>query len=188
MRKNLFVTLLIPLLSVVVLMMSSCSPSYYPMRGDYTTQNRVLETDASFEEVWANVVDYFAFENIPIQLMDKSSGLIVSKSVEVGSDLVTQENRDGQLQNPRAWFVLSYSSDFISANVRFSFNVRVKTLSNGKTLIAVNVGDIRYGRLVEPSPSEVWLGVDVRKTEMSSCASTGNFEKSLLELFSKKGR
>lgn len=164
-------------------MFISCGvTSYYSLRQNYTPQTSI-ETASSYDEVWNNVVDFFAQNNLSISVLEKDSGLIAASNVEImGPVLVTQENRNGQLVNPSAWFVIPYNKAFANGRVKCSINVRVKKTQYGMTHISVNLGNIigyrciKYLTMMFTEATE-WQQMPVQ------CVSTGNFEADLLNLF-----
>ena len=64
----------------------------------------VSNSDQPFEKVWENVIDYFAQNGIPIRIIDKSSGLIISDKAKLS---FTFENaKTGKMNHPDHFVVL----------------------------------------------------------------------------------
>lgn len=166
---------------VSALIFTSCGSKVYPIQGNYNNENST-KTDAEFEKVWDNVIDYFAKNNIPIATLEKSSGLIVATAVAIDSSLVTMEDKKGILINQNAWFVMPYYDKCVGGDAECSFNVRVRKQEDGKTYIGINIGNIQGWRYVKYFDG-VTLRNQVSRWKESQCISTGNFEKHLLELF-----
>ena len=58
----------------IVILLTSCATAPPPA----VTTHRQLEYDASFEEAWDAVIEAFAEHNIPIDNMEKDSGIITT--------------------------------------------------------------------------------------------------------------
>lgn len=169
---------------VLVLVLSSCGPTVYTLKGNYLMESSAV-TDIEFDKVWDNVIDYFAQNNIPVATLEKSSGLIVASNVSIGESLVTLEDKNGQIMNNNAWFVFPYQKGCVGGNVVCSFNVRVKKQDDGKTFIGINIGNIQGYRIVEFLNTMTFSKQRITQTVQSPCSSTGNFEKYLLDNFKK---
>ena len=174
--------LLLLLTLSVALTISSCSPKIYGLRGNYEITNSI-ETSSSYNDVWSKVIDYFAINNIPIATLEKESGIIVASAVNISKSMVSVESENGAIIDNSAWFVFPYEKYCIGGRVQCSFNVRVKTQDNGKTLVSINLGSI-----IGYKTMQFWSGVSLRKEIIdqqvpSTCYSTGKFEKELLRLF-----
>lgn len=171
------------LLSMVLCttLLTSCGVSSYPLRGNYQPE-KFMETTNSFDNVWENVIDFFALNNIPISTLEKNSGIIVATEIAIDESLVTIEDQFGKISNPNAWFVLPYSKNAVGGRVTCSFNVRVKEVDNKKISINVNVSNIKGQPLIS------WLNTMTLKKEIvlgaitTDCASTGKFEQDLMNL------
>lgn len=133
------------------------------------------ESDKSFDEVWNKVIDYFAITGIPITVMEKASGFIVSKEMSL-NDMVTME-KDGVLLNERSFVVIPYASNIVYMKASSDFNVRVKE-ENGKVTIMVNLPNIFVQRTLKPTGFQMFS-----EPERVEAKSTGAFERGLLELF-----
>ena len=168
----------------VSVFLTSCGSTPLLLKGEYP-KVQTAETDLSKDEVWGKVIDYFSQEGIPINVIDKSSGLISSERMSF-LDVTTTENKDGELNNVNAYIVaLPVTAMFGNVlplnngryDVTASWNVRIKEYE-GKTLITINVVNLK-GQYQNPpsqfSPTGSIVPVEVK--------STGIFEKQLIELF-----
>lgn len=120
-----------------------------PLKGDYPPTPIISASDKSFDKVWDNVIDYFAQNGIPIKIIDKSSGLIISDKAKLTWSF---EDKLGKLANSSAWVVLQkimdplhekpYTPNYVSGE----WNIRIKS-NDGKTTINVNLYNIEatYG-------------------------------------------
>lgn len=121
----------------------------YPESGNY-----FIETSLSYDEVWDKIIDIFAQCGVPISNIDKTSGLIVSNNMSFINNY-TRETRTGSMINPSAYVVIpTVRGGFgnileptaaITGNWDMcgDWNVRIKKAENGKTLINVNLLNVR---------------------------------------------
>lgn len=144
------------------------------LTGDYPIINTTTTTDKTFDEVWDNVIDYFAINGIPISILDKESGLIVSNKVSLKNNITMEKN--GKPLNDKAFIVIPYAKNVIYMNAYSDFNVRVKK-QDGKITISVNLPNIVAERTTKPA----WWQL-VSTPKIVDAKSTGVFEKGLLSL------
>lgn len=162
--------------SFVIFSLTSCGIKVIPIKGTYQNVPFEIETEKSFDQVWDNVVDLFAKKGLSIVVIDRSSGLIVSKP---GSLIYTYENSNGQLLNPNAWVVIPKIIDKGSnkvvknATVQGEWNVRIKE-KNGKTVINVNLVNITAS-VMSFNTMNPYFEV------LTDAKSTGVFEKYISE-------
>jgi hypothetical protein len=175
-----------PLLLLVLL--ASCDPKIYPIKGTYPATPMVFNSDNSFEKSWDKLVDIFAQKGLTIKIIDKSSGLIISSNSRMPA---TPEDSKGNPKNPNAYIVVpsvksnnqikpisgsnqgpyTSKSKVIYYPVYGEWNVRIKPNGNGST-INVNITNVTY---------EV-PGATNRYTSLRDYRSTGVFEKELADL------
>lgn len=156
------------------MVLSSCMTTKIPhLVGNYTFTTSI-ETDKSFDEVWDKVIDYFAMNGIPISILEKASGLIVSNKVSLKNN-VTME-KDGKLLDDKAFVVIPYAKNVVYINVTSDFNIRVKK-QNGKVSISVNLPNMVAERTVKPTGFQI-----VSTPQEIEAKSTGVFESGLLNL------
>lgn len=171
-------------MTAAIFCFSSCSVKTYSLQGNYDNQNKSIETSSSFDDVWNKVIDFFAMNNIPISTLEKESGIISASQITINATSVAVEDKSGQIKNENAWIVVPYAKDRIGGTVTCSFNVRVRKNNNGKTFIGVNIGNIVcYPIVVYRDPLSLKKSELQCRYTVSGCASTGLFEKQLLELF-----
>lgn len=132
------------------LMLSGCAVSkVIPLKGSYPQTPIISSTDKPFDKVWDNIIDYFAQKGIPIRIIDRSSGLIISDKASLSWSF---EDKNGALKSPHAYVVLQtildkmHEKPFIPASVTGEWNVRIKN-ADGKTTVNVNLYNIEatYG-------------------------------------------
>lgn len=171
-------------MAIAILFLSSCSAKVYSLQGNYDNQNKSIETTSSFDDVWNKVIDFFAINNIPISTLEKASGIISATQITIDDSSVAIEDKTGQIQNKNAWIAVPYDKDRIGGTVTCSFNVRVRQGENGKVYIGVNIGNIVCYPIVEFRDPLTFKKSPLQcRYTISGCASTGIFEKRLLELF-----
>lgn len=158
-----------------------CAPKVYTLKGSYPAPPIIYHTDKSFEQVWSNVIDLFAQKGIPIQLVDKSSGLIISGPATLTWSF---EDKTGKLFKKDAWVVLPKVIDRGNNKiikpyaVYGSWNIRIK-VDSGKTAINTNLYNISAGYgLVGSYPMNKTPGT----TPIMDGKSTGEFEKLIFDL------
>ena len=157
---------------------ASCSLKIIPLKGVYPTPPVQQVVNKNFDDTWSALVDVFASKNIPIKIIDKSSGLIVSERISMNT---TYENKDGSLKVPGAFIVVPAYYDagsrrtttfYLSDSYVGEFNIRVKKAENG-TLVIVNLSGLQ-GKKIGNNELEIVKSGDFH--------TTGNFEKSFFEL------
>lgn len=122
----------------------SCTPKVTPLKGIYPTPPIIHYSEKPFDQVWGNIIDIFAQSNIPIDILDKSSGLITSKVTRLKWAI---EGKDGTLSTKNAEVVLRREVDrgnrklIKPAYVTGTWNIRVKE-ENGRTVINVNLHEL----------------------------------------------
>lgn len=141
-------------LALTAIFSNGCTPQLAPLKGNYSDKPFEIISDKPVDIVWGNVIDLFATKGLSIKLIDKASGLIVSEKTSFASNY-TFEDIYGKLQNPNAWVVLakiSYGgSDMSPDKITGEWNIRIKTASDGKTLINVNLTNIEGSKYIAPS-------------------------------------
>lgn len=160
----------------------SCASTVSMIRGQYSVVNSVTTT-SSFEDVWSRVIDFFAENNIPIGTIAKDSGIITATNIRFGDNLVSYEDKYGQIVNPNAWFVLPYMKDVVGGRADCSFNVRVRKNDNGTCSIQVNLSNITGYYNIEWLNTMNFKKEIIENTVPKPCSSTGAFENALLALF-----
>ncbi|MDF2386529.1 hypothetical protein JMG10_34015 [Nostoc ellipsosporum NOK] len=158
-----------------VLLIVGCSYKTVPLKGVYQNGNYEAFSDKPQEEVWSNLIDFFAKSGLSIKIIDKSSGLLVSDAIALSW---TFENKKGQPNKPDASVIVAQVIDpgtkkpLIPFLVTAEWNVRLKTI-NGKTSINVNLVNPRYYN----SPTDAVY----KSFKSETIRSLGNFEKKIAD-------
>ncbi|HMG82942.1 MAG TPA: hypothetical protein VK559_07890 [Ferruginibacter sp.] len=168
------------LIPLCVFLFSGCIATKpdLPVRGIYPAVY-TYKSSKSFEDVWSNVIDVFAQKGLPIKIIDKSSGLIVSESILMSA---TNELKTLKLKDSTDYVVIpkkynasqnKYSA-LANIPVRGEWNVRIKK-TDSCTLINVNIVNIEE-RYTNPQNGVVqWENV-------AGFKSTGIFETTIADL------
>lgn len=167
-------------IAVVALIISSClmtSPiQMNNLQGKYQETPFSVTSEKNKDIIWEKVVDVFAIKGIPISLIDKSSGLIVSNKFKL---LATYELMNGLPKDTSAALIFNnvYDSRFPDdallpfGGIYGDFNVRIKEIE-GKTHINVNIQNIYYEKTFTRHAGLTDIMYEVK--------STGVFEKSFV--------
>ena len=162
-------------LSLFVFIFSSCAVKVYPLKGKYQDGPFVQVSQNPIDSVWDRLIDLFATKGLPIKIIDKSSGLIISDKTAL---LATNEDKNSKLENPDAWVVLEKvynpgTRTFLKPGyVVGEWNVRIKSNTNGGTTINVNLVNLK----------DVYTDLKGFTNERETKAiSTGVFEKIIFE-------
>lgn len=164
----------IPLISLTVLSLTSCSFDYShaTLQGSYEDKAFIGYSKKPVPEVWDNLITFVTKEGLDVKVVDKNSGLLISERTSY-LELSTAEWK-GKPSAPEKYIVTSHvggrPNKFIPSRLTAAWNARVKRLDNGETEITIRLGGIQayYG-----------VGQAERKLEAHSLR---NFEKSLFEI------
>lgn len=166
-------------LIISLLAIWSCT-KIVPIKGSYQLTPVEVVSTKSKDEVWSKVIDLFAQKGLPIRLIDKSSGLIISDKVSLLNQS-TWELPDGKLSDPNAWVVVEklYSGDqFLPPTyVTGEWNVRVKE-QDSKTIINVNLLNLQAG-IGQITPTAFPVSPS---TSSLRAQSLGNFERYISDI------
>ena len=166
-------TRLLPLL-LVVLLTTSCARRI-PLLGKYQETPVKTEFSQPFEKVWENIIDFIADTGQEVQLIDRSSGLIISDAYITSGPYLSNEDKKGVLINNRALVAvdrMSYNYPYGDLPTHTAFakwTIRAKELKNKNIEVSV---------LLHVKRVEQMLGKDVQN---HNGKSTGLHEKWLVE-------
>ncbi len=154
MRRTPIVTL-----PVVLLLASACAR---PIPPQHVAPAEAM-VHAAFEPTWTRAVAFFANNNVPVQTLEKASGLIASQSVDLSD---TQR---------KAWIdcgkMSAFQAGILLANLQThtTFNVFARPMGDS-TAIRVNLS-VRAERMAIGSTTRM---------ESIECTSNGTFERGLM--------
>lgn len=166
------------IIPVLCLILFSCTTRLIPLRGKYPQPPFEITTTQQYEQMWNKVVDVFTERNIPIKIIDKSSGLIVSDKISMGT---TVENRNGVPVSDKAFIVVPGYYDpatrknisaFPLDNYSGSISVRVKTKENNVT-VSVSISGVT---------AQSYMSGKMQNGDITNFKSTGKFEQSFFDL------
>ncbi|RYD54053.1 MAG: hypothetical protein EOP56_19645 [Sphingobacteriales bacterium] len=158
----------------LLLFLGACTPTVYKLKGNYGNGNFEQATTKGKEQVWSNLIDFFAKNGLSIKIIDKSSGLITSEPTRLKWSI---EDDKGNLYDPNAWVAVAKMKGMNGQVVSTAFrvvaewNVRVKDGPNGSTLVGVNLVNAQY--MTGPAGSPYTLYTP------GSIHSTGVFENTI---------
>lgn len=148
-----------------------------PLLHGIYVRNNVVETIKNYDEVWDDVIDFFANAGIPISTLEKESGLIVAQGITFGSEQITKESKTNyEPLSKSAYIVIPNKFLFGDVSATADFNVRVRNQAD-KVVITINLLNINANYLIV-NP----MTLRSTKTEVPA-KSTGVFERELLSLF-----
>ena len=81
---------------MIGILFSSCGVTTPFIKGHYETSNSFITT-TPYDQVWSNVIDFFAEHNIPIGTLSKESGLITANNIAISESSVSYEDKTGKL-------------------------------------------------------------------------------------------
>lgn len=131
-------------IAISILLLSSCTPGFIGLKGLYPQTPIINYTEKSKDRVWDNIIDLFAQKGIPIKIIDKSSGLIVSDKAKLSW---SYEDKKGKLYEPKAFAAIrqfkypNVNKPVNPDRVTGEWNIRIKEI-DGKTSINVNLYNI----------------------------------------------
>jgi hypothetical protein len=167
------------LIIFTTLSLSSCAPKPLFLKGHYLQGAYQVESDKTKDVVWDKVIDMFAQKGLPIKLIDRSSGLIISEKTGL---LTTTEDKTGKILDGKAWVVVPghYNPNTrkfvpaINGNALGEWNIRIKNDSTGKCLVNVNIVNLKQTAFDGRG--------GVYEKQLLSGRSTGVFEKMVADL------
>lgn len=176
-------------LAIFIFFLFSCAPKIVPVKGEYAKLPVTFKSEKSFDQVWDNLIDFFAQTGLSIKLIDKNSGLLVSDKSAITA---TWEDRKGKIKHPEAFVVVptiidQTADELIPITISYAkksqlkkpvivqgeWNVRIKKVGTA-SIINVNLVNLQYTKLI--------LGEGYKTFPLYEIKSTGNFEKKIADL------
>lgn len=156
----------IPILIIFALLTGCASIKITPPADTDTNSSKIY--DKSFEETWIRAVDWFAENNVIIDKIEKSSGLLTARYKIKVSDVLLDCGDIKATGLLRPAKIDKYGM----------VNVTVRDQGNNKSKVTVNF----FGEFLLEG-NDAWDGRQV--TAKGSCISTGEIEKSILAYISQ---
>jgi len=157
--------------SLVFLLLAGCAaPEYVKPEARPIIKESVIHK--SYDTVWQNTVEWFATHNTPIKNIDKTSGLISTEYSLSLEDAALYMNCGSGESN--------FNGKVELVNHTGNFNVLLKKIDDHSTRVSINAF---FGCTVNRYRYENVLSTDyvLESSTRTSCSSTGNLEKSILE-------
>ena len=133
---------------IAIIILASCiTVKSYPIRGNYPAQPFEISSTQTFDQAWDKLIDLFAQKGLPIKIIDRSSGLIISDRTALKA---TNEDKNLLPRDKNSWIVVPYVYSFAKnkkvsmesvPNVYGEWNVRIKKMAEG-VLINVNIVNV----------------------------------------------
>lgn len=170
-------------LSILLLSLNSCLTKKGVIHDfNYPKQQNTFTLNFSNEYVWDKVIDFFASNNLKIEIIETSSGLICSSKTNFPATYWFADTQS--LGDANSFIAVQYCSDYkkdgTGIKALASWNVRIKKMSDNKTEISINI----------ESPvimANTYMGngqTQFLETILQS-RSTGVFEKYLIDYICK---
>lgn len=173
--------IIVVLVALIIIGLTSCGYKIVPLKGDYPQTPIVFKSDKSFDKVWDNIIDLFAQTGVPIHLVDRSSGLIISGVTNIPWSF---ENKSGDLINKSAYIALVKYIDkgnnkpVKPFEITGKWNIRIKDIGEGRTSVNINLHEL------SGSGDQFNAAIRNKKTRSFSIngKTTGNFEKLIFDI------
>lgn len=164
-------------ITVVAFIITSCSPKVYNLQGNYPSKSR--EVNLNFETVWSKTVDFLTTKEVPIKLIDKSTGLITTENINL-TNVHSVESEIGEPKRKDSYVVVGRVSNIqiYSYSMKGAWTLRVTKVSDSKTLISLILSNA--SAFVR---GHVPFGGD-NETVYIPISSTGVFENELFDFIS----
>lgn len=166
-------------MTLITVILVSCAPTMYRLEGKYLDAPYQITSTKSFDQVWTNIIDFFATKGISIKVIDRSSGLIVSEKTSFKNSYSFEEK--GKPKNPNAYIVLSAIEvngvELHPQTITAEWNIRIKTNDKGGTIVNVNMTNIQANYYQAPVRG-TYLSQQERNYDFDG-KSTGVFEKTI---------
>ena len=157
----------------MILLLGSCTVTSV-LTSQYNKKNEFV-SQKNYDDVWLNAVELFVKQGYPIEIIDKSSGVIVSSQVSFKNHSTFE--KDGKPEDPNAWIVLGKLKNSIwgtnPSKINVSWNIIIKKLNSGETSVNINVVNIDAKVIVTHNNGKF----TERNVYSYSAKSTGVFEK-----------
>ena len=154
--------------------MTACVPRN--LTGTYPNPNHDIETEYTFDELWARCMDYFAINGLQVFTADKSGGVIVSSNISFINNYTREVN--GRPLNSDAYVAIPTIRGLrraaVSGNLvmKGDLCVRVRD-SRGRRIVIVNINNLECS---------YYTGSHAMRIPIKS---TGVLEQELLEYLSR---
>ena len=135
------------MLLLTLTIFSSCQQKLTrPLKGKYPTDYTIV-SEKSSDEIWNSIIAYCSKNGIQIKLMDRKSGLIISKPYKLAT--YTFENHDGTPQKNTADIILgcetvgAFIADCQTPTIIWTSIIFKLNDVNSKTSITVRLSDLK---------------------------------------------
>ena len=139
-----------------------------PLKSDYSKIEKTFVSKYNREETWSKLLDVLVQTETPLDIVDKSSGLLVSKQVDM-SKLYTYEDDKGSMVDGSKMVVASrYKTAGMPIHpqtITGTWNVRM-TDTNNQVTVTTNLINVKANTVTGGSnnPYAVTIPYDVKST------------------------
>jgi hypothetical protein len=163
------------LLSIIVCISLTSCAKILPLRGRYQEVPLKSKFAEPIDLVWEKVIDFISDTGQEVQLVDKSSGLIISSAKISSGPSLSNEDNKGVLINAESLIVVErFNHDYPLGQLDIheavaTWTIRVKTIKDGNTELSTLLHVKRVDKVMG------------KFTQSFRGKSTGNYEKWLLD-------
>ena len=134
------VSSLFPLL-ILIVSMNCCNPNSIPIKGKYADSQSEITLTKSADSIWLKITNLFVAKGLMVKSIDKNKGQIVTTKTPFIS-AYTFEDKDGQLEEPQAWVVLSKvflkKKQWIPKKIYSQWSIQISEMAGGRTMVKVD--------------------------------------------------
>lgn len=147
--------------AIIPIFLQGCL-SVVPLRGSYNQDVVVSKIAQPFEKVWTAAVEVIVYKNLPINVIDKSSGIISSFQSSYTQFSTYEKAKGAELMHPNA-YVVSHRSNYYSKDMYLlkassidnslyypfreltgRWKIFIKPISANETQISVTLGGFEF--------------------------------------------
>lgn len=174
------------ILFFIVICMQSCI-SVVPLHNKYDPSPIAGVFNSPYDKVWQSVIDVVVYNNLPVNVIEKESGLISSYQSSYRAETTYEANKDKKPIHPEQLIIThrpnsnedsqlrkrpasAYSASFPFDQLTGRWKIAVKKISDNKTEVLVTLGGFEF------IPSKTFINIPY----IPQIYSLGNFERNFL--------
>jgi hypothetical protein len=160
--------------ALISLILCSCGNPFIPLKSDYGKIDKTFVSRYDKETTWSKLLDILVQTETPLDIVDKSSGLLVSKPVDM-TNYYTYEDDYGNVLDRSKMVVLSQYKAGLPLHptqLTATWNIRMSE-ANNQTVISVNLVNVKAIHYTPINAYSPVINYDVK--------SLGTFERMVKE-------